>query len=111
MDDYFPGLPVLLVFGASEDKDIEGMFQELLPRVYRVITTQSTHPRSMVADKLVEMAHRCGRSAEAIVPIEDALTAALNEAGREAVILVTGSIFVAAAAREIWPELQNEQDA
>lgn len=106
MDDYFPGLPVLLVFGASADKDIEGMFQELLPRVRRVITTQSIHPRAIEAEKLVELAHRCGRSAEAITPIEDALEVALDEAGQEAVILITGSIFVAAAAQEILAKYQ-----
>ncbi len=107
MDDYFPGLPILLVFGASADKDIEGMYQELLPRVRRVITTQSVHPRAIDAERLVELAHRCGRSAQAITPIEDALAVALKEAGQEAVVLVTGSIFVAAAAREILSELKN----
>lgn len=107
MDDYFPGLPVLLVFGASEDKDIEGMFQELLPRVRRVITTQSIHPRAIDANLLVELAHRSGRSAEAIVPIEDAFKKALDEAGEDCIILITGSIFVAAAARDILAGLKN----
>lgn len=105
MDDYFPGLPIVLVFGASEDKDIEGMFQELLPRVWRVITTQSDHPRSIEADALVPLAHRFGRSAEAIVPVEDALAAAMEEAGGESIVLVTGSIFVAAAARAIYSSM------
>jgi dihydrofolate synthase/folylpolyglutamate synthase len=109
MDDYFPGLPVLLVFGASEDKDIEGMFQELLPRVRRVITTQSIHPRAIDAERLVEFAHRCGRSAQAIIPIEDALSTALHEAGEESVVLVAGSIFVAAAARKLLPELSQKE--
>ncbi len=108
MDDYFPGLPILLVFGASEDKDIEGMFQELLPRVQRVITTQSIHPRAIDADKLVEFVHRCGSSAQAITPIEDAFKQALEEAGQDAVILITGSVFVAAAAREVFPGLERE---
>ena len=105
LDDYFPGLPIVMVFGASEDKDIEGMYQELMPRVHRVITTQSVHPRAYDADKLVELAHRSGRSAEAIVPVEAALEAALEEAGQESVVLVTGSVFVAAAAREVLPQL------
>lgn len=105
MDDYFPGLPIVLVFGASEDKDIEGMFQELLPRVWRVIATQSSHPRAIDADTLVELAHRFGRSAQAIIPVEDALAAALDEAGHESVVLVTGSIFVAAAVREIYSKM------
>ena len=105
MDDYFPGLPVVMVFGASEDKDIDGMFQELMPRVHRVITTQSVHPRAYDAGKLVELAHQCGRSAKAITPIESALKTALEEAGQEAVVLVTGSVFVAAAARAVFPQL------
>jgi dihydrofolate synthase / folylpolyglutamate synthase len=107
--DYFPGLPIVMVFGASEDKDIAGMFQELLPRVQRVIATQSVHPRAIDAEKIVELAHRWGRSAESIIPIEDALTAALEEAGQESVVLITGSIFVAAAAREILSDLKDSE--
>jgi dihydrofolate synthase/folylpolyglutamate synthase len=107
LDDYFPGLPVIMVFGASEDKDIEGMFQELLPRVRRVITTQSIHPRAIEAEELEELAHRFGRSALAVKPVEDALELALHDAGQEAVILVTGSIFVVAAVKEIFSEKQN----
>jgi folylpolyglutamate synthase/dihydropteroate synthase len=57
---------------------------------------------------LANLAHQFGRSAQAILPIEDALAAALEDAGQESVILVTGSIFVAAAAREIYGKmLQN----
>ena len=108
MDDYFPGLPIVLVFGASEDKDIDGMFQELLPRVWKVIATQSTHPRSIDAQEIVQLAHRFGRPAQAIVPFEDAMIAALEEAGRESVVLVTGSIFIAAAARDTYSTLKRD---
>ncbi len=107
MDDYFPGLPIVLVFGASEDKDVSGMFQELLPRVRQVITTQSVHPRAYDAIELVDMIHRSGRAAKAIVPVEDALAVALREAGSEAVVLIAGSVFLAAAAREVLPKLGN----
>jgi dihydrofolate synthase/folylpolyglutamate synthase len=110
LDDYFPGMPVILVFGVSEDKDVEGIFQELLPRVRSVIATQSVHPRAMEASQLVELAHRCGQSAKAIVPIEDAMKTALHEAGGDTVILIAGSVFVAAAAREIIPDLVKNDD-
>jgi dihydrofolate synthase/folylpolyglutamate synthase len=83
------------------------MYQELLPRVKRVITTQSIHPRAIDAKNLVELAHRSGRSAEAVVPIEDALKKALEEAGGDSVILVAGSVFVAAAARELFPQIKS----
>ena len=55
IDDYFPGLPLVLIFGASEDKDISGMFSELLPRVKVMVATKSYHPRSLEPEKLKEM--------------------------------------------------------
>jgi dihydrofolate synthase/folylpolyglutamate synthase len=81
IDDYLPDKPVILLFGVSEDKDIRGIFSELLPRVQRVIATQSIHPRAMDANKLVELAHQFGKPAKAILPIEDALAATLDIAG------------------------------
>ena len=32
MDEYFPGRPLVIIFGVSEDKNIDGMIQELLTR-------------------------------------------------------------------------------
>jgi dihydrofolate synthase/folylpolyglutamate synthase len=102
LDDYLPGIPVILVFGASEDKDIHGMFSELLPRVRRVIATQSVHPRAIDAEKLVEMARQFGCPAEAVLPVEDALQKALELADGEAAVVAAGSLFVAAAVRFAW---------
>jgi dihydrofolate synthase/folylpolyglutamate synthase len=111
LDDYLPGQPVILVFGASEDKDIHGMFAELLPRVRQVIATQSEHPRAINPDKLVELAHQFGCSAQAITPVEKALAWAMELAGdaSRAAVVVAGSLFVAAAVREAWPRLVKTQ--
>jgi len=102
LDDYFPGRPVILVFGASEDKDIEGMFAELMPRVRQVIATQSYHPRAMETKQLVKLAHRFGRPVKVVAAVEDALAEAVRLADNGAMVLVTGSIFVAAGARHTW---------
>lgn len=102
LDDYLPGKPVILIFGASDDKDIQGMFAELLPRVSEVITTQSIHPRHANAERLAEIAREMGKPAQAVTPVEDALEVALEKAGGERVILGTGSLFVAAAVRNVW---------
>lgn len=106
IEDYLPGKPVILVFGASEDKDVHGMFAELLPRVKRVVATQSVHPRAMEAQKLVEMAHQFGVPAVAVLPLERALEIALEQAGSEAVVLAAGSLFIAAAVREAWQKME-----
>jgi len=102
LDEYFPGWPLVLVFGASEDKDIRGMLAELAPRAQLVVTTRSTHPRAADPDALVSVVHQFGRPARAFPTMEEALRAAFRYAGGEAVVLVTGSLFVAAAARSVW---------
>jgi dihydrofolate synthase / folylpolyglutamate synthase len=104
LDDYFPGQPVVLIFGASEEKDIHGMFSELLPRVAQVVATKSIHPRAVDPEKLVEMAHQFGRPAVVTDSVESALEEALRLAEKEAVVLVAGSIFVAAGIRDAWNE-------
>jgi dihydrofolate synthase/folylpolyglutamate synthase len=101
IDDYLPGMPVVLLFGASEDKDVAGMFAELLPRARRLVATQSVHPRAMDAQKLVELAHQIGVPAQAELPLEKAVETALKLSGGEAVVIAAGSLFIAAAVREI----------
>ena len=102
LDDYFPGLPVIMVFGASNDKDVEGMFTELMPRVSQVIVTKSYHPRAMDLDKLGEIARRFGKPVKVIDAVEDAIEDAINSADGDYLVLATGSIFIAAGARDTW---------
>lgn len=102
LDDYLGGEPAILVFGASEDKDISGMFAELLPRVDRVIATRSIHPRAMDPEEIVKISHHYGCKAEAVVPLGKALMEAVELAGTQAAVIAAGSLFVAAAVRETW---------
>ena len=102
LDDYFPGMPVIMVFGASEDKDIAGMFAELSMRVHEVVATKSYHPRAIEPEHLVDIANQYGKSAKIVANIPDALLVALDLADGDKLTLVTGSIFVVAATREAW---------
>ena len=105
LDDYLPGKEVILIFGASEDKDIQGMLEELLPRVKRVIATESIHPRAAEAAQLVAISHRYGRPARAALPVEKALELALETAQKEdAAVVAAGSLFIAAAVKTAWQE-------
>jgi dihydrofolate synthase/folylpolyglutamate synthase len=109
LDDYFPGQPVTLIFGASADKDIEGMLTELLPRASTLIVTQAQHPRAEEPERLAAIGHSHGARVEQFDDIEEALSHALENAGPESVILVAGSIFVAGQALEAWHALRMEQ--
>jgi dihydrofolate synthase/folylpolyglutamate synthase len=114
VDDYFPGMPVVLVFGASEDKDILGMLEELLPRVRQVILVKSYHPRSADPEKLALLVQQAGKPVRIIPEVTEALDEALRQGGSEGgksspggesspvLVLVTGSIFVASGARIAW---------
>jgi dihydrofolate synthase / folylpolyglutamate synthase len=102
LETYYPGWQVVLIFGASEDKDISGILAELKPVIRRVIFTRSYHPRAIEPDKLVELVTGYGIPVQVIPAIEDALSEALRQAGEEYLVLAAGSLFVAAGVRHSW---------
>jgi dihydrofolate synthase/folylpolyglutamate synthase len=109
IDEFFPDLPLILVFGISEDKQLEGMLDEIMPRTTCLITTQADHPRAMDSRDLASMAMSYGGQVEAIPLVEEALMRALELAGDESLVVITGSIFVAATARIAWFEFDQGQ--
>ncbi|MBI9047192.1 MAG: hypothetical protein JEZ06_22080, partial [Anaerolineaceae bacterium] len=102
LEDYLPGKKVVLLFGASEDKDVKSMYSELLPYTNVLIASESIHPRAMEAAKLIEYAMGFDVEAIASVPMETAMKIALSKTSEQHPLLITGSLFVAGAAREIW---------
>lgn len=103
----FPHQRLILLFGASADKDIAGMLATLGEEAEAIILTRSFHPRA--ADP-----HRLYATASDLFPnkplylTEDAasgLELALALAADEDLILVAGSIFIVAAVREAWARL------
>lgn len=98
----FPGREVTLVFGASEDKDIAGMFAELLPVVGDIYLVQADHPRAAdtarMAELLGNVAHKVQQTAsmEALFPLLRRYT------GKDQVVLVTGSLYLVGNFRRLW---------
>jgi len=107
LNEYYPCNPVILVFGASEDKDIQGMFLELMPQVKELIAVKSFHPRAIDPDKLVEMAEAFEHPVHCVEHIPEAMEKALQLVGKDGMVLVTGSIFVVAEARKYWEKKAN----
>jgi dihydrofolate synthase / folylpolyglutamate synthase len=119
--DYFPRPPrrqLCLVFGASSDKDIDGMLRVFLgpagetgyPPADKVIVSKSGHPRSSEPAELADLV----RSINSRTPIsvQPDLSSALREAVAWAapgdLICITGSIFVVAQARREWAHRHPE---
>ncbi len=103
LDDYFPGKPVILIFGASEDKDMTGMFNAIKSRLSRVIGTKAVHPRALEPEQIVETASRLGIPAERAAHVEAALARALELVTDCAeLVLSAGSMFVTAEVKTAW---------
>ena len=96
---------LILVFGASADKDIRGMMRALLPLAREVILTRAHHPRAADPGELREEARSLGWEAAISEDVAGALSQALELAGEDDLVCVTGSTFVVAEAREAWAEL------
>lgn len=106
--EYFPGRPLTVVFGASEDKDIEGMLAELAPAADRIICTQSVHPRAAEPEVVKDLLP--GAKAEVIVPVRAAIERALETAPEDGVVLATGSLFVVGEVLDVWANSQAAED-
>jgi dihydrofolate synthase/folylpolyglutamate synthase len=107
LEEIFPGNRILLIFGASEDKDIQGMFIELMPLVKEMMFVKSYHPRAIEPTKLVDMVQPFGHPYQIVDQIPEALEKATQLAGDNLVVLVTGSIFVVAEARKYMEKKAN----
>ena len=103
LDDYFPNMPVYLIFGASEDKNIPGMFLEIKPKVKRLFVTKSTHPRALEPEKIQELARQADIPNEVETTVEVALTRALEMSEKDgSIVLSAGSMFVTAEVMAAW---------
>ena len=102
LDEYFPGMPVILIFCALQDKDIAGILEELKPRLASVIATQADHPRAPSAEWIAEQVRKVGIPVEAVTHVADALERALKLAGTQKLVLAAGSVAFAGEVSSVW---------
>ncbi len=109
LEEYFPGKMVYLIFGASEDKNIPGMFAELKPKIKKLIVTRADHPRALEVEKIVELAKQAGLEAEAVSPVESAFVRALENSEKDgSIVLSAGSMFVTAEVMKAWNKIKSD---
>lgn len=109
LEELFTYGHLILIFGASTDKDIEGMMGELFPLAHQVIVTQARHARATDSCVLHQKALTLRREVMVSDSVDGALSLALETAGPQDLICVTGSIFVVAEAREAWSKKQGSE--
>ncbi len=102
LTDVFPRARVHLIFGAYKDKDVEGMFRELLPYATSLILTRTSSPRATDPTRLADLAEPYHVETSVAPDLGAALHAALARAQPEDVVCLTGSLSIVAQARELW---------
>lgn len=101
IQDIFPRKKVTLVLGISEDKDKNGIINELKKIVHQVILTRADHPRaSQFTEDEINL---FGQTINCITTesVAKAMDIAFRDTTEEEIILVTGSLFVVGEAREL----------
>jgi len=106
LEEHFPGRMITLIFGASEDKNIPGMFAEMKPKIKRLIVTRADHPRALEPETISELAQQAGLESEVVSSVEAAFGRALELSEKDgSIVLSAGSMFVTAEVMMAWNKI------
>lgn len=100
---HYPGTSITVIAGFSRDKDVAPMLQLLAPMATQMIVCASRHPRAMrdlAAMRAMVLAVKPEMQVVGIDDPVDAIHFAQHHCLPDELIVVTGSLFVVAAARE-----------
>jgi len=93
---------MVVIFGCSVDKDVEGMLQQLQLGADKVIFTTSGTPRSADPHELharfVEISQKMAQVGETL---EEAYQIACKSVGRDDLICITGSVYLVGLAKQL----------
>jgi dihydrofolate synthase/folylpolyglutamate synthase len=107
LQTYFPDKMVYLIFGASEDKNIPGMFAEMKSRIKKIIITRADHPRALEVEKIQQLVEQAGAESETLTPVKSALARALELSSKDgSIVLSAGSMFVTAEVMSAWKNIK-----
>jgi len=93
---------LILVFGVSKDKDIQGIVGQLLPLAHKIILTCADNPRAAMPEYLKRYFTVKEKEIFITAGVKEAKTLALRIARLEDLILVTGSLFVVGEFRDAY---------
>ncbi len=101
--DNFKFRKIVLILGVSNDKDIQGIANQLRPLAREVILTAAHNPRAVNPAKLAGYFSGTGKACQVHITgsVQEAKAMAFKIAGRDDLILVTGSLFVVGEFRDV----------
>ncbi len=97
----YPDRSLTFIFGAMRDKAISEMAEILFPLAERVIATRADNPRSAMPDEIRAAASRTSNQIEEAPDVAAALARAQDSIKRDAVVVITGSIYIVGGAMRL----------
>lgn len=93
---------LVVVYGSSSDKDARGMLAEIADEAACVVVTQAAHARASGASELARVFENGAKKKQVFVEpvLRQALKKARSLADAEDLVLVTGSLYLVAEARQ-----------
>jgi dihydrofolate synthase/folylpolyglutamate synthase len=101
LSERYDDRPLIFVFGAMRDKAISEMTEILFPLAERVIATRPENPRSATPEEIQQAASRTATEIEPVANVKAALERAREAAGKNAIVVITGSIYLVGEAMGI----------
>jgi dihydrofolate synthase / folylpolyglutamate synthase len=101
--DNFPGRRCIFIIGVNQDKQIEAIYEELKEISKLFIATASINPRAMAPSEISSRLTNTDPKLD-ILPtknIAEALSAGLDTCSPDDLIVITGSFYLVAEAREL----------
>ena len=104
---------MVVVFGCAADKHVDGMLAELARGADKIVFTKSeNNPRAMDPAELQRrFAEISPKMAQTEASVKEAINTAARAIGREDLICVTGSFWVAGEAKKLIVDRQKKQKA
>jgi len=105
---YLAGKKVILIFGASEDKEFKLMIKIIKPYINYFVFTKSNHPRALGLGELEKFAINLGLDNYSISEIENIIPFIFRKSNMDKAFIATGSIFVAGAIKQLLTKWENK---
>ena len=96
--DHFPYDRLLLIIGTSINKDLSGMITELAPLTHHAFASFSDHPRALSPRIIYRELIDKGIPATLTTSAQEAIVLAMENLRSSDLLIVTGSVFIAAEA-------------
>lgn len=108
---HIPYDSLILIFGCGQDKDVQGMLQQVALGADKVIFTRAkSNPKAVEPTDLVAAFHEIsGKMAQHTQTLEEALRLAARAVSREDLIVVTGSFYLAGETKKYFADRAAKQ--